>query len=177
MTRVANQAAMIVWLVVVWVALWGDISAANVASGTLLAVLVLTVFPMKHSRRWGVKFRPVAFARLVGFFGRTIITSNLALSRTVVSRGDRLRTGVIQVPLSWDSDVLLTVLNHMIGMSPGMTVIDVARDPGRLYVHVLQLTDIASARAEVARLELLVLEALAPAEIVAAAHAARGVPA
>ena len=168
-----NRILIVAWLVVVWVALWGNISAANIISGTVVAVLVLTVFPVQRANRWGLWVRPLALLRLIGFFGHTLVRSNLALARAVISRDDRLYTGVIEVKVSWDSEILLTVLTHLIGLSPGMTVIGVGRDPGRLYVHVLQLTDVESARAEVSRLELLVLEALAPAPMVEAAHAAR----
>lgn len=173
MSRFANRVAIVVWLVVVWVALWGDLSAANVLSGLVVAVGVLTVFPVQRGRPWGLAVRPLALAQLVWFFLRTLVVSNLALARAVVSRDDRLHTGVIEVRLIWDSEVLMTVLTHLIGLSPGMTVIGVGRQPPRLYVHVLQLTDVDSARAEVLRLELLVLEAVGPAELVEAARAAR----
>ncbi len=164
----------VAWLVAVWIALWGDVSAANVLSGTLLAVLLLVVFPVSGGRRRGFIFRPVAFARLVGYFLRTLVASNVALTRVVLSREDRLCTGVVEVRTIADSDGLLTVLNHLIALTPGTTVIEVATDPARVYVHVLQLTDIDSARAAVQQLELLVVEAFGPPEMVSRARQARG---
>lgn len=168
-----NLVARVVWLVAVWVALWGDLSAANVLSGTALAVVLLVVFPVAGGRRRGWFFRPVATARLVGYFLRTLVSSNVALTRAVLSREDQLCTGVVEVRLLADSDGILTVLNHLIALTPGTTVIQVDRNPARVYVHVLQLTDIDSARAAVRHLELLVVEAFGPHDLVLRARHAR----
>jgi multicomponent Na+:H+ antiporter subunit E len=168
-----NLVARGVWLVAVWVALWGDVSVANVLSGTALAVLVLVVFPVHGGPRRGVSLRPVATARLVGYFLRTLVASNVALTRAVLSRDDRLCTGVVEVRMICDSDGLLTILNHLIALTPGTTVIEVERDPPRVYVHVLQLTDIDSARAAVQQLELLVIEAFGSSDLVQRARRAR----
>ena len=168
-----NLAAHAIWLVAVWVALWGDLSVANVLSGTVLAVLLLVVFPVHGERRRGVFIRPLATARLVGYFVRTLVASNVALTRAVLSRDDRLCTGVVEVRLICDSDGLLTMLNHLIALTPGTTVIEVERDPARVYVHVLQLADIDSARAAVQQLELLVIEAFGPFDLVRRARQLR----
>lgn len=168
-----NALARIAWLVAVWVALWGDVSVANVLSGTALAVVLLLVFPVRGERRRGLVLRPLAIARLVGYFLRTLVTSNVALTRAVLSREDRLCTGVIEVDLICDSDGLLTVLNHLIALTPGTTVIEIERDPCCVFVHVLQLTDIESARAAVQHLELLVIEAFGPLDLVRRARQAR----
>ncbi len=165
-----NGLARVVWLVAVWVALWGDLSVANVLSGTTLAVVLLVVFPVHGERSRGLLLRPWAIARLVGYFLGTLVSSNVALTRAVLSREDRLRTGVIEVRMLTDSDGLLTVMNHLTALTPGTTVIEVKRDPARMYVHVLQLTDIDTARAAVRRLELLVIEAFGPVDLVARAR-------
>lgn len=164
--------ARVVWLVVVWVALWGDVSVANVLSGTALAVFLLIVFPVRGGRR-GFVPRPLATARLIAYFLRTLVASNVALTRAVLSREDRLCTGVVEVRMICDSDGLLTILNHLIALTPGTTVIEVERDPARVYVHVLQLTDIDSARAAVQQLELLVIEAFGSSDLVQRARRVR----
>lgn len=168
-----NMVARVIWLVAVWVGLWGDVSVANVLSGTALAALLLLVFPVHGERRRGFFVRPLATARLIGYFLRTLVVSNVALTRAVLSRDDRLCTGVVEVRMICDSDGLLTILNHLIALTPGTTVIEVERDPPRLYVHVLQLTDIESARAAVQQLELLVIEAFGTFDLVRRARRIR----
>ena len=51
----------------IWVLLWGDLSAANVASGVLLAVLLLAVFPRTPSTT-GFVVRPLPTLRFLLFF-------------------------------------------------------------------------------------------------------------
>lgn len=167
-----NVVARVVWLVAVWVALWGDVSVANILSGLALAVMLLIVFPIRGEKRRGMFFRPVATARLAWYFVRQLVSSNLALTRSVTSRSDRLRTGVIAVPLVCDSDGLITVLHHLIALTPGTTVIEVERDPAQIFVHILELDDIDAARAELAHLERLVIEAFGPVDAVARVRAA-----
>ena len=58
-------------------------------------------------------------------------------------------------------------------LTPGTTVIEAEHDPPRVFVHVLQLADIDSARAAVQQLELLVIEAFGPHDLVLRARRAR----
>jgi len=160
------------WLVAVWVALWGDVSVANVLSGSALAAVLLLVFPTRADPGRGLHFRPVAVLRLAGHFVFTAVRANWALTRAVVSRRDTLRTGVIAVPMACASSGLLTVVHHLIQLTPGTSVIEVREDPPTFYVHFVQLTDVDAARAECHRLEQLVLEAFGPAEAVAKVRAA-----
>ncbi len=155
MTRVALTA----WLVVVWTALWGRLSFANVASGILVAAALMVVFPVGRPFFPPHPPRPVAVARLVVYFARKLVESNIAITRTVLSRDDRIRTGIIAVPLTCDSDGVLTVVANLTALTPGTMAIEVEREPLRFYVHVLRLDDIEGARAEILELERLVVEA------------------
>lgn len=160
------------WLVAVWVALWGDLSAANVLSGTALATLLLLVFPTKADPGRGLRFRPLPVVRLAAYFVGQSVKSNWALVRAVLSRRDALSTGVIEVPLTCASPGLMTIVHHLIQLTPGTTVIEVHREPPVFYVHLVQLADVEAARAECHRLDQLVLEAFGPAEAVDRVRAA-----
>lgn len=162
----------ILWLVAVWVALWGDLSVANLLSGVAVATMLLLVLPLAGDRTHHYFFRPLAALRLLWHFLRKLVESNLSLTRTVLSRDDRIRTGIIAVPLVCDSDGLLTVVANLTALTPGMMAIEVEREPTRFYVHVLKLDDVESARTEVLELERLVVEALGSPEAVAAVREA-----
>ncbi|HWM19975.1 MAG TPA: Na+/H+ antiporter subunit E [Ilumatobacteraceae bacterium] len=145
------------WLVLVWTALWGRLSVANIASGMIVATLLITMFPVAPRGRHTV--HPVAVARLAVYFVRKLIESNVAITRTVLSRDDQIRTGIVAVPLTCDSDILLTIVANLTALTPGTMAIEVERQPPRFYVHVLRLDDIEGARAEIRNLERLVIEA------------------
>ena len=47
-TRLRHQGPLVVWLVLVWMLLWGTWSWANLLSGLLVALAVLTLLPLPH---------------------------------------------------------------------------------------------------------------------------------
>ena len=155
------------WLVVAWVAMWGRLSVANVASGVLVAFGLLALLPPGGSRPHYV-FRPVAVVRFVAYFLRQLVLANVALTREIVTPRDRIRTGVIAVPMEGISDGLLVFLANVTAMTPGTMPIEVQRDPPRFYVHVLHLHDVEAVRKEVRRMEHLAIRAFGSKEAVAA---------
>lgn len=154
-------------LVVIWTLLWGEASPANVASGAIVAALLLVAFPLDHDiiavRH---RLRPVAALRLAGFFFADLLRSSVATAVDVVRPQSQVRTGVIACPLRVDNDGLVTFLANMIAVSPGTMPIEVAYRPHVIYVHSLRATDPDSLRAFVARLEELAVRALGGPEAV-----------
>lgn len=146
------------WLVVVWTALWGDVSVANLASGVLVAAVLLVAFPLGTSPR-GRRVRPLALVRLAAYFAYKLVESNLVVAWEVITPASRINNAIVAVPLRTDDDVLQTLLANMISLTPGTLTIEVRREPATLYVHVLHLHSIAATREEVQRLEDLTLAA------------------
>ena len=78
-------AAAIVWLTAVWVALWEDVTWANVLSGALIAFLItrrIRVVPSRVRHR----VRPRAFLALVLYFVRELIKASLIVAWEVITR-------------------------------------------------------------------------------------------
>lgn len=156
------------WLVVAWVAMWGRLSVANVASGVLVALGLLALLPPVGSRPHYV-FRPVAIVRFVAYFLRQLVVANAALTREILTPRDRIRTGVIAVPMEEGiSDGLLVFLANITALTPGTMPIEVVRDPPMFYVHVLHLHDVEAVRYEVRRMEHLAIRAFGSKAAVAA---------
>lgn len=167
-----NRLALAVWLLITWVALWGDLTAANIVSGVLVVAVLLIVFPPEQQRSSRLVVRPIAIAKLTWSFLFQVVASNVVLVATIVSRRDKLRTAIIAVPLVSDSEGTLTVVANLTALTPGMTVVEFERDPPLFYVHTLQLSSPDDVRTEVRQLERLVVEAFGSAEAVAAVRAA-----
>lgn len=162
-------------LVVIWVLLWGEASFANVASGVVIAIALLTVFPSdtpEGAPRFVV--RPLAFLRLVGYFVAQLVVSNILLTREVLSRRSRIRTGVVTCELRTGSTRIMTIVANLIALTPGTMTVDVEADPVVLHIHVLKLDDVEDVRAQVAHLEWLVLQAFGPRGVFPDAEPARG---
>ena len=73
------QLPMIAWLMVVWVALWGDISAANVLSGLLIGAAVSLVFPLPPLRMH-LRVRPLPLVWLVLHFLGSLVVASFQVS-------------------------------------------------------------------------------------------------
>ena len=92
--------------------------------------------------------------RFVAYFLRQLVVANASLTREIVTRRDRIRTGIIAVPMEEGiSDGLLAFLANVTALTPGTMPIEVQRDPPRFYVHVLHLHDVEAVRKEVRRME------------------------
>jgi len=158
-----SLAARVVLLVTLWLLAWGDASIANLASGTVLAAVLLIAFPSARRHRAVLRFRPVGIGRLGLYIVTNLVTSNLLMTREVLSRRSRVRTGVLAYPLRHPSDEALSLLASVLALSPGTMTVEVTRTPPVIYVHFLLLEDVDHARQQIARLEALIVGAIGAA--------------
>ena len=136
MTRGRASAAMVAWLTLVWVGLWGSVTAANVLGGLLLAVVLLAVLRLGPADARAV-VAPLALLRFVVRFFVDLVVSSLQVVRLVLRPRTDLRQGVVSVRVPDASDLLLTLLADAISLTPGTLTIDVDRSTSTLYVHSL----------------------------------------
>ncbi len=155
--RIAVRLALLVGL---WLLAWGDLSVANLLTGTMLAGVLLVAFPLQRRQASGVRLSPVGVGRLVLYVLGQLVPSNVLVAREVVSRRSRVRTGILAYPVQHPSDEVITLIANVIALTPGMMTVETTRDPAVIYVHFLLLNDVEGARRAVAHLERLVVAAL-----------------
>jgi len=151
------------WLVVVWLALWRDLSLANLVSGVAVATATIFVFPPPGDRGRLI-VRPLALLRFFGTALWAIVRANIVVAWEVVTPANQIKEGVVAVNLHANHPTVITLVSHAIGLAPGTMVIDVEDQPdgsARMYVHVLHLREIEDVRREVLDLERLALAAVA----------------
>ncbi len=145
-----GRALVVLWLAVVWVALWGAPSVPNLVVGVGLGVLLALRYPLRG-------FPPVARPRAVLYLGVTfavdLVASSLEVAREVLSRRPRLREGIVAVPIHCPTRVLGMLVANMVSLTPGTLTVDVADGGRTLYIHVLRLRDPGAVRASVQALE------------------------
>lgn len=157
----------VVWVVIVWVVLWRDVSAGNVLGGLLVGIGLVWAFPPPPSR-WLHRLHPLHAVRFIAHNALAIARANIVVAWEVITPRNRIHQAVVVCPLtSTDPDVVLMV-SHSIGLAPGTVVLDVIEAgegaPAVLHVHVLHFVSSAATRAEVAELERLALAALGSRE-------------
>lgn len=128
---------MIIWLTVVWVLLWGELTTGNVLAGLILSLFITTITPLPATRFDG-RFRPRALVRLIVIFLADIIKASWEVASFVVS-GRKPQGAVIRVQTRSHSDIFLTATVGMTTLVPGSVTVDVHRDTGTLYIHVFDV--------------------------------------
>lgn len=154
-------------LMAIWLLLWGSISVANIVSGLAMIAVVLLVLPDTRFAARTPSIRPLALLRLIGRILADLLRANIAVSKEILTRDSAIHSGVIEVPLPFCSDALLTFVADVLALSPGMMAIEVTRDPGVIWVHVLHLDDVEKTRDEVLSLADLAVRAFGSDEAIA----------
>ena len=158
-----RHAAAVAGLVGVWLLGWGELSIANVLSGVVVALLVLALFPLGPiPERRGHTLRPLRTLHLLVYFFVELVRSNVAMTRDLLGKRERIRTGVLAYPLRVDSVALMTFLANVLALSPGIMPIEFDDAPGQpkvLYLHVTRMHERDRTVRKIARYEELALRA------------------
>nr|WP_281373076.1 Na+/H+ antiporter subunit E [Kineococcus aurantiacus] len=132
---------LLVWLVVLWLLLWGDVSWANVVSGTVLALLVTVVLPMPKVT-FGVRLRPLRIVALLARFVVDLFAASAQVAWLAVRPGRQPRNSVVKVPLHSGSDLFVTMTAELVSLVPGSVIVELGAPSlqggqGSIYVHAL----------------------------------------
>lgn len=157
-----HQLALVSWLTVVWIGLWGDLSWANLAAGAAAGASVVLIFT--PSRPLGLRVRPLQLVRFVSHFLANLVHASIEVAVIVVRPKPMVRMAVIAVPIAPTTRGVTLVIAAAISLTPGTLVIDARNEAKQtiLYIHVLDLEDRDKTVAEVARLEQLATAAFGP---------------
>lgn len=169
----ARRGVLFLWLVCVWLLLWGAWRPDVLLSGVVVALVAvrwsrLPAPPLRTRIRWA------RASLLLLRLGVDMMRSSWAVTVATVRSGGRTRSSVVRLTLRPDaSDVAVVLACHRISLEPGSVVVDIDRHHDRIYVYELDTPDadaVERRRDESQRLVDAVLEAL-PAR---AATARRG---
>ena len=136
----ALQPSALIWLTVVWVVLWGDISIANILSGAALAVVICLVFPLPpvHMK---LRVRPLRLLWLVVRFLMDVVVASVEVAWKVLTLRRPPENAVIEVNLRTPSDFVLTIVGELTSLVPGSVVVEARRSSHTLFLHVLDARD------------------------------------
>jgi multicomponent Na+:H+ antiporter subunit E len=146
-----------------WLLAWGEVSVANVLTGTAIAAAILVSFPLGDRSSGHLRVSWWGIVRLGGYVVSQLVISNVLMARQILRRDPDAQPGVIAHRLGHPSEEAVTVMTSIIALSPGTMTVDV--DPGSttIYVHFFRLRDVAAARSALLRLDGLVTAAIVPA--------------
>ncbi len=152
-------AVLLLWLG--WCTFWGSVSPLVVASGLVLAVAVLWLFPLPPVVLDG-RVRPVALGILAVRFVLDLVRASVHVAWLALRPRPVPPSAVVTVRLRSSNDVHVALTAALVTLVPGSVVIEIGRS-GVLVVHVLDVPDVEAlhrARAGILAQEARVLAAL-----------------
>lgn len=164
--RRRDQAVTLAWLVAIWLLLWGELSWGNLLGGIVVGAAVLLFFPLPPVT-FGGRLRPGALLALGSTFLIELVSASVHVAAVAVRPGYRPRGAIVAVPLRIRTDLNLALTAELISLVPGTLILEVDRDHGVLYVHVLDVRgpeDLAASRAQVLAVERRIVRAVGSAQ-------------
>jgi multicomponent Na+:H+ antiporter subunit E len=143
MRRVALRAWVLFWLMLVWILLWGTVSAANIVSGLAIALVITLLLPLPVVPIEG-RVHPLALLRLIGLVAWYLVLSSVQLAWLAAKPGAPPLSAVLRAHMAIKSDLVLALAVNIINLTPGTIVLEIDQVRRIIYVHVI---DVGSDRA------------------------------
>ncbi|HWI31495.1 MAG TPA: Na+/H+ antiporter subunit E [Microbacterium sp.] len=157
-----RQLPFFVWLVALWMLLWGQFTVLAALTGLIVAIVVTRVFrlpPVELSGRVNPWYGAVFVARFLG----AVVTGSLLVAWQVLDFRRQPGTAIIAVPLRTDDDLIMTHTAVTASLIPGSLIVEADRDRRVLYLHVIgvrSLEDVESQRRQVLQWEARIVRAV-----------------
>lgn len=139
MRRLLPQWPVVVFMVLLWCALWQDFSPGVIVMGLVFTLLVKALFPLPPVQFPG-RFHPWWILVFTVTFLKDVVIASIAVSTVVLLRPRSSRHSIVEVRLRSHDDLIVTVTSHALALVPGSIVLDVDRATATLYLHCLDAT-------------------------------------
>lgn len=137
MRRTALRVWVLCWLVLVWILLWGNFSAANVLSGLAVAALITALLPLPAVPVEG-KVHPLSLLRLGVTVAYYLFLSSWQVAFLAIKPGPPL-SAVLRAHLAVKSDLVLALAVNIFNLIPGSIVLEIDQTRRMLYMHVIDV--------------------------------------
>ena len=161
-----HQLPMLIWLVLLWMLLWGSFDLLTALTGLVVAVLVTRVFylpPVALSGRFNLWWALVFGVH----FTYDLFRASVEVAWLAIDPRKTPSSSVVAVQLRSRSDLIMTLVSIAISLVPGSLVVEADRLRGVLYVHVLDTDtpdDVEAGRNGVLGVERRIVRALGSRE-------------
>lgn len=125
-------------LTFIWAALTGNFSRLNFLFGFSLSYAVLWSISRDGADQKYFKKVP-AFIGFILFFLKELFKANLQVAYDVITPKHKMEPGIVAFPLSARTDLEISLLSNIIGLTPGTLGIDVSDDKKVLYIHAMYI--------------------------------------
>jgi multicomponent Na+:H+ antiporter subunit E len=129
---------ILIWLTLVWILLWGNISVANVLSGLAIAVGITVLLPLPPVPVQG-KVHPVSLLHLTSRVAWYLVVSSTQVAWLAIRPGPPPLNAVLRAQLNIKSDLVLALAVNIINLIPGSIVLEIDQKRRMIYAHVIDV--------------------------------------
>jgi multicomponent Na+:H+ antiporter subunit E len=133
-----HQLPLVLWLVALWMMLWGAVSWLNVLTGAVIALIVMRVFYLPPVQLSG-RFNPGWAVVFILTFLYDVVRGSIDVAWLAVRPNRKPRSAVVAVQLHTKSDLIMLLVSINISLVPGSLVVETDRFRSVLYVHALSV--------------------------------------
>jgi multicomponent Na+:H+ antiporter subunit E len=159
MRRHALRAWVLCWLTLIWILLWGDVSAANIVTGLVLAAVITVLLPLPPVPIEG-RLHPISLLRLIVKVAYYLVLSSVQVAWLAIKPGPPPSSAVLRAHVNLKSDLVLALAVNVINLIPGSIVLEIDQTSRMIYVHVIDVGSERSVRQfhrQVAEVERLMI--------------------
>ena len=152
---------VLIWLMLVWILLWGNFSAANVISGLAIALLITFLLPLPPVPVEG-RMHPLSLLNLAIRVGWYLVLSSFQVAWLAIRPGPPPLNAVLRTKLNLKSDLVLALAVNIINLIPGSIVLEIDQVRRLIYAHVIDAgseRSVAAFYRQVAVVERLLIRA------------------
>lgn len=146
----------VLWIVVMWCLLMGEVTWANVLGGLAVGLVVILALPLPDSPTGGMR---VHWGRLLVFLVKwfaQLLSSSVKVAWLALRPAEPPKTAIIRMPMRVSNELVLYLATVAYNLQPGGSVSDIDIANRMWTVHLLDVDDERSLQREVdniARLE------------------------
>jgi len=133
----------------VWAVLIGPFEPMNFAIGFVLAYAAIAVALGEKRKENAYLHKTLLCVRYALFFLRELAVANVRVAMLTLGPVQKLRPGIVAVPIEPMNDTALTMLANSVSLTPGTLSLDYSDDRSTLFVHVMHMVDPDAQRREI----------------------------
>ncbi|MEV4378282.1 Na+/H+ antiporter subunit E [Streptosporangium sp. NPDC049644] len=126
----------VLWLTLIWLLLWGDLSVGNVLGGLLVGLVLVWLLPLPIQDT-GIRLHPVGILLFLVRFARDMVISSFRVAFWALRLGRPPPVQVVEVRLRASSEPMAVLVTVALSALPGSLVLEANVRERTLLLHVL----------------------------------------
>ncbi|TDB82974.1 hypothetical protein E1264_30355 [Actinomadura sp. KC216] len=132
--NIGGRLGMAVWLLAVWLLLWGRVDAATVTGG-LAVVLIAYAVSRLPTVPLVTRVRPVPFAKAALEFAWDLLVSSIVIGWHALRAPGQVQGAIIEVDAQSRSELVMLAVTTSVSLRPGTLLVGIDWERSLLRIH------------------------------------------